>query len=80
MPDLLDLRRQFPRLSERVYLNAASEGPMPERAVQEAVRRAYEFATKHGVLSVAAAGNSSLNVEDFTPPNGPSRRRSASRS
>jgi subtilisin family serine protease len=35
-------------------------------AVQEAVRRAYEFATKRGVLSVAAAGNSNYDLANKT--------------
>jgi subtilisin family serine protease len=35
-------------------------------AVQEAVRRAYDYATKHGVLSVAAAGNSNYDLANKT--------------
>lgn len=42
-------------------------------AVQEAVRRAVDFATKRGVLSVAAAGNSNYDLAnkttDTTSPN-----------
>ena len=40
MEHILDLRSQFPRIGEKVYLNAASEGPMPDRAIEEAVRLA----------------------------------------
>jgi subtilisin family serine protease len=35
-------------------------------AVQEAVRRAVEYATNHGVLSVAAAGNANYDLADKT--------------
>ncbi len=35
-------------------------------AVQESVRRAYEYATDHGVLSVAAAGNSNYDLAHKT--------------
>jgi subtilisin family serine protease len=42
-------------------------------AVQEAVRRAFAYATDHGVLSVAAAGNSNYDLAnkttDTTSPN-----------
>lgn len=39
-------------------------------AVQEAVRRAVAFATKRGVLSVAAAGNSNYDLANKTTDNG----------
>jgi subtilisin family serine protease len=39
-------------------------------AVQESVRRAVEFATKKGVLSVAAAGNSNYDLANKTTDNG----------
>jgi subtilisin family serine protease len=39
-------------------------------AVQEAVRRAVAFATRRGVLSVAAAGNSNYDLANKTTDNG----------
>jgi len=39
-------------------------------AVQESVRRAVEFATKKGVLSVAAAGNANYDLANKTTDNG----------
>ena len=39
-------------------------------AVQEAVRRAYAYATDRGVLSVAAAGNSNYDLANKTTDNG----------
>jgi subtilisin family serine protease len=37
-----------------------------QSAVQEAIRRAYAYATGHGVLSVAAAGNSNVDMANKT--------------
>jgi subtilisin family serine protease len=39
-------------------------------AVQEAVRRAYDYASKRGVLSVAAAGNSNVDLANKTTDSG----------
>jgi cysteine desulfurase/selenocysteine lyase len=36
--DITSIRSRFPSLSERIYLNSASEGPMPETAIAEAER------------------------------------------
>jgi cysteine desulfurase/selenocysteine lyase len=47
MTDAAAFRSQFPVLTERVYLNAGTEGPMPQAAA-DAVREQTELAISRG--------------------------------
>ena len=47
MPDAAAFRAQFPVLAEKAYLNAGTEGPLPQAAA-EAVRARIAAETEHG--------------------------------